>query len=354
MKLSNTFHVVIGKSHLLRSTSLGLAAATLLTGAHGTLAQSAPEVGLVSSDQYIGQQFLWNASWSGDWTADQEQTVSVPGQYEQLVLHGDKANVGVQFSYATMADAFAREVEPYDSAGGATDVLSADVWESDAGVPYLLATIAIASDNGPLIEYVEVAPAMDYSITDGSQVTMLVAPEADFEQAFQDAQNEILPNDGNAGPLFVGTPADIPGNASSSIENGQSSVPSSDSTSESAYLDALNSEIDTLTQSMTDFQTVIESPTFGDQASKTELAGILFTWIASYDTAQSIQPPAQFVEMHQTYVDFTSLLAGAAQAIAYSDFDTAGKDLSEAQTKLMRLERMLESGGADIFDVKAG
>ena len=41
-------------------------------------------------------------------------------------------------------------------------------------------------------------------------------------------------------------------------------------------------------------------------------------------------------------------------AVAYSDFDTAGKDLSEAQTKLMRLERMLESGGADIFDVKAG
>ena len=78
MKLSNTFHVVIGKSNLLRSASLGVVAATLLTGAHGTLAQSAPEVGLISDDQYIGQQFLWNTSWSGNWTADQELTVSVP------------------------------------------------------------------------------------------------------------------------------------------------------------------------------------------------------------------------------------------------------------------------------------
>ena len=350
MKLSNTFHVVIGKSHLLRFTSLGLAAATLFTGAHGTLAQSAPEVGLVSSDQYIGQQFLWNASWSGDWTADQEQTVSVPGQYEQLVLHGDYANVGVQFSYATMADAFAREIEPYDSAGGATDVLSADVWESDAGVPYLLATVAIASDNGPLIEYVEVAPAMDYSITDGSQVTMLVAPEADFEQAFQDAQNEILPNGGDAGTLFVGTPAGL----SDSGGGGQTSVPSSDSASESAYLDALNNEIDTLAQSVTDFETLFQDPSFGDEASMSELTRILSIWITSYDRAASLQPPTQFVEMHQTYLDFTSLLSVAAQEIATGDFDAATNHLSEAQTKLMRLERMLESGGADIFDAKAG
>src|SRR4051794_14699100 len=139
MKLSRTFHIVNGKSNLLRSVSLGMVAATLLAGAHGTLAQSAPELGLVSNDQYIGQQFLWDASWSGQWSADQELTVSIPGQYEQLVLHGDNADFGVQFSYATMADAFAQEVEPYDSAGGTTDVLSADVWESDAGVLYLLA-----------------------------------------------------------------------------------------------------------------------------------------------------------------------------------------------------------------------
>jgi hypothetical protein len=350
MKLSRTFETLIRKPNTLRCLSLGMAVATLLTGAHGTLAQSGPELGLVSNDQYIGQQFLWNASWSGQWSADQELTVSVPGQYEQLVLHGDYANVGVLFSYNTMADAFAREVDPDKLATGEIVVLGSDAWASANDVPYLSATVEVASDGGPIIEYLEIAPAWADPFTDGSQVTMLVAPEADFEQAFQDAQNEILPNDGDAGPLFVGTPFDIPDSASASFETGQSSDPAS----ESAYLDALNSEISALGQSVTDFEALIQNPSFGDEASMSELTRILSLWMTSYDRAVSMQPPTQFVEMHQTYLDFTSLLSAAAQEIATGDLDAATNHLSGAQTKLIQLERMLESGGADIFDAKSG
>ena len=210
MNLSKALKTMTGRTRLLRGASMGMAAMLLLTGAHRTIAASAPQLGLVSSTEYIGQQFFWNAAWSGQWTPDTTLTTSVPDQYEQLVLHGDSANFGVLFTYDTMADAFAREVYPES---GDMVVLNADAWSGAGDVPYLSATVEISTDNGPVIEYLEVAPAMANSFADGNQVTMLVAAEADFEQAFEDAQNEILANGGDAGPIFVGEPAGIPGTA---------------------------------------------------------------------------------------------------------------------------------------------
>ena len=349
MNLSKASKTMTGRTNRLRCASLGMAAMLLLSGAHRTIAGSAPELGLVSGNEYVGQQFFWNATWSGQWTADTTLTTSVPDQYEQLVLHGDSANFGVLFTYDTMADAFAREVDPES---GDMAVLSTDAWSGAGDVPYLSATVEISTDKGPVIEYLEVAPAMANSFADGNQVTMLVAPEADFEQTFQDVQNEILPNGGDAGPVFAGKPAGIPGSAAGGSD--QSPAPGSQPSDESVYLDTLSGEIDTLAQSLTDFQTLIQNPAWDDQTWKTSMANILFSWIAAYDNAQSMVPPDRYAEMHQTYVDFTALLAGAAGAIVSNDVDTATSDLTEAQATLMRLERMLESGGVDILDAKAG
>ena len=97
-----------------------------------------------------------------------------------------------------------------------------------------------------------------------------------------------------------------------------------------------------LADSVDRFYALLNDPNLGDQATVDELSGILTTWAIAYETAQSLTPPPGYEEIHDAYLGFTELLAGAAMDIANGDATSAVAKLEQAQEQLYVLTDLVE------------
>ena len=85
-----------------------------------------------------------------------------------------------------------------------------------------------------------------------------------------------------------------------------------------AYLQDVRSQFDTLQASVDEFLAILNDPNFvaGDEALFNRLLDILVLWTSASANADALTPPAEFSDLHQTFLDYTELLSGAAVDLA--------------------------------------
>ena len=127
------------------------------------------------------------------------------------------------------------------------------------------------------------------------------------------------------------------------------------STAEAHYVATLEAEIEVLAVSVDRFNALLDAPNLGDPASIDDLTEILTTWVAAFETAQSLTPPPAFAEVHSAYLDFTAFLAAAAPDIAAADVGSAIAKLEQAQEQLAVLVKLVEDvAGRELLDKPSG
>ena len=355
MKTGNKVAIRLGRFSMLKSIALLLALAVLAMSGRGALAET-PGAGIERDGVYLGVQFSWGVLWQRPWTVDEQQTATEPGQYDRLVLHDADATIRMIFDFdQDPSEALATMIQVTSISEGGATILGTDSGTDGFGWPYVSATLSyhgLLSDgtDEPTIEYIEAGPAYTMDHQFGVHLTSLIVPESKFPDAFATAQANVVSNLAQAGSFFVGNPSGIPG-----LDEGVPSGSADVQISESDYLAQLNSELGTLADSIDAFHTLIlQDPNFSNEQSINDLAAILATWMNAYDTAQAINPPAGYEQVHKLYLGFTSLLSGAALDIVQGNMDAASHKLERALTKLKKLESTLQQGSGDLLNQKSG
>lgn len=340
---------------VVKAITIMLTLAVLLMSGRGALAET-PGAGIASDNEYDGVQLLWVVRWEQPWTVDEQATASEPGQYDRLVLHDGDATMRMILDFdQDPGAALSTMIQVTDISEGGATILGEDNGTDGYGWPYVSATLSYpgfepTANGEPWIEYIEAGPAFTYDANFGIHLTSVIAPESQFADAFAAAQTHLKSNLGDQGPFFVGNPVGAPG----MDDGGNTGKATGDSVSADDYVAQLSSELTTLADSIDAFQNLLQSPTLGDEASINQLEAILTTWTTAYDTARTIVPPSGYEKVHALYLDFTSLLSGAASDLYQGDADAATKKLERALVKLKKLQSTLEQGSGDLMDRKSG
>jgi hypothetical protein len=110
------------------------------------------------------------------------------------------------------------------------------------------------------------------------------------------------------------------------------------------YLATIREEVDTLSVSLDMFAQVLDAFDAGTVTAEeavNQLVAIFTTWQTADTTAQSITPPAGLEETHALYLEFTGLLAGAAQDYATGITNSDDAAYAAGDEKLAQAQALL-------------
>jgi hypothetical protein len=337
---------------LLQSIGALLLGALLLFPSASALASKAP-AGLDSETHFISPQFFFELQWSAPWKTDPSLVESVQGSYDRIVVVGpDGALQSLLYFGTGIDDAMKQQIDARVQAYDNVQVVGTSEGETELGLPYLGATLTyeVTDDSGTvqLMEYIEVSPAYTIDLDHAILVVSVAATPDTLASMFESAQKTFVYNQESMGALFSGQPS-VDG-----VE-GTNRPKSNPTGSEEEYLATLNTEFQALNDSINRFAAVINDPNAGDQASVDELTKILNSWVDAYNYAQSLTPPSGYEQVHAAYLDFTGLLAGAAEDLFNGDLESAVAKLQQAQESAKSMTVLLEQPtGTDVLGRKSG
>jgi hypothetical protein len=110
------------------------------------------------------------------------------------------------------------------------------------------------------------------------------------------------------------------------------------------YLTTIREEVDTLTVSLDMFNQVLDAFSAGTVTAEeavNQLVAIFTTWQTADTTAQGITPPAGLEETHALYLEFTGLLAGAAEDYATGITNSDDAAYAAGDEKLAQAQALL-------------
>ena len=134
----------------------------------------------------------------------------------------------------------------------------------------------------------------------------------------------------------------------------QGSTTTKGSTSEATYLKTVRKNVDALTQSMDDFNTIIAKGSSMTDAEYQQLITILTSWITAPADAQALKAPAAYADLQQAYeaaandlsgasIDLTNYLSNGGQD---QTLITSAKDkMSSAKSELQQCDQLLTAAG---------
>lgn len=146
-------------------------------------------------------------------------------------------------------------------------------------------------------------------------------------------------------------------NASTPAANNpnQGSTTNQGSASEATYLKTVRKNVDALTKSMDDFNTIIAKGSSMTDAEYQQLITILTGWITAPADAKALKAPAAYTDLQQAYeaaandlsgasIDLTNYLSNGGQD---QTLLTSAKDkLSSAKSELQQADQLLTAAGA--------
>jgi hypothetical protein len=119
------------------------------------------------------------------------------------------------------------------------------------------------------------------------------------------------------------------------------------------YLDDVRSQFDRLVASVDEFGRIITDPEFTtDGALFDRLVEILVLWSSARVNAQSLDPPADYEDLHRTFTEYAGLLSGASIDLTIglssgeqSSIESGGEQLQEAIALQPTIEERLTEAG---------
>lgn len=228
--------------------------------------------------------------------------------------------VPVSFDQLTTADHAIQARDSCGPIGGSVNstgalivVLSGD--GGDSGIAYL----------GP--------NAADPSQTD---VSLFIAPPESAQSTANTGADEARAAiQGNVAENAVGVAADVPQGGFTAEEQ--------------RYLSLLLGHINTMTESLTQFEALVSNPKFGDEVWMVQMAGTLVTWQLLYGEVSKLTPPPAFVAVHAVLVEAFGLYSIAADDIMVG-VDTLDSSRLEAGRQNLEAANLLVQEATRLMD----
>lgn len=356
MNISRTIRHSAVRSRLLQMIGAIMVAAMLLIPGRAGLVDAKSSGGLLSDTQYVSEQFLFELTWDSHWRAEPSMVKSVAGSYDQVVVIGIDGAMQCFLTYGNdLEGEMQAQIDARTNAYDDVEVVDSNEGITTLGFPFMAVTLSYvipteSGDSIPVVEYIEVSPAYAVDLDAAILASSVVSSPDSFASTYDDVQSTFDYNEGLFGPLFAGQPS-VDGNEAPRTTESRTNA----SLSEDDYLATLTDEFDKLTESIDEFTSLLGDPNLGDQASITKITNILNSWIDAYDYAQSLTPPSGYEKVHEAYLEFTGLLAGAAEDIFNDDLVSAGTKLVQAQDSAMSLADLLSQPvGTSLLDRKSG